>query len=236
MTRACGAALAVLSFAAFAPLAAQQTQVGRLPENSPFRDVEFTHEFTIFTGYMSAAGDPAGVSPAGGPLLGARYDFHATGPLFLYARVAEEFTDRLARDPTRQPGKREIGRFGWPLTFADVGLSVSFTGEKSWKRFQPMASIGAGVVSDWMTAPDRGGYTFGTTFLFTMGAGFRYTPDRRWQYRVEMLDYMNEISYPTTYTDTPPGGAAGLLPAGSSRGVWRHSWNLQIGAAYTFLR
>ena len=83
----------------------------------------------------------------------------------------------------------------------------------------------------------EGGYQFGTTFLLTAGAGVRYTPDgKRWQYRIEVHDYISEVSYPTTYTDKPPGGASGILPPGSSRAAWRHSWNLQIGAAYTFLR
>ena len=237
MSRRVMVATAVASLAAFASLGAQPgTLVGRVPGQSPFRDVDFTHEFTIFTGWMSSVPDPAGVAPGGGPLLGARYDFHATGPLFLYVRFAEVFTDRLARDPTQQPGKRDIGRFSWPLTYADAGLSLSVVGEKSWNRFQPMVSLGVGAATDFVNAPDRGGYSFGTSFLITLGAGFRYTPDKRWQYRVEIHDYMSEITYPATYTDTPPGGAAGLLAPSASRSLWRHSWNLQLGAAYTFLR
>ncbi len=61
-------------------------QVGHLPQNSPYRDVETSQEFTFFGGHYSAGGDVLDVTPHGGPMFGIRYEKHLGGPAFLMAR------------------------------------------------------------------------------------------------------------------------------------------------------
>ncbi len=42
-----------------------RAQVGHLPDNSPYRDLETRHEFTVFGGQYSAGRDAIGVAPRG---------------------------------------------------------------------------------------------------------------------------------------------------------------------------
>ena len=67
-------------------------QVGYPPERSPYRDVEFRQELTLFSGYYAAGQDPAKVAPQSGPMLGLRYDVRVGGPASLTARVARVFS------------------------------------------------------------------------------------------------------------------------------------------------
>jgi len=60
-----------------------RAQVGHLPENSPYRDLETRQEFTFFGGHYAAGQDLIGVAPRGGPMFGFRYDIHVGGPAFL---------------------------------------------------------------------------------------------------------------------------------------------------------
>ncbi|MBI2796263.1 MAG: hypothetical protein HYX65_06095 [Gemmatimonadetes bacterium] len=212
------------------------TQVGVVPELSPFRDMEYNHEFTLLSGWMSAGSDPAGVAPRGGPSLGIRYDIHFAGPLFGYVRALTVLGERTALDPGQTLARRRIGSFLWPVTFIDAGLETSLTGQKSWHGFMPVVSIGMGAYTDFVSGPDRGGYEFGTGFLFTIGAGVRWTPERRWQVRLELYDYLHDVTYPASYLGTPNGSVPGIIPAGSSRSFYRNNWSLQVGAAYTLFR
>ena len=213
-----------------------EAQVGVAPERSPFRDMEYNHEITVVSGWMRAGSDPAGVAPGSGPMLGLRYDHHFTGPLFGYVRGVGVLGQRTALDPGQTPARRRIGTFTWPVLFVDAGLETSLTGQKSWRGIMPVLSIGLGAYSDLVKGPDRGGYEFGTGFLFTFGGGVRWTPERRWQVRVEVYDYLHDISYPASYLTAAGGATPGLLPVGATRSFYKHNWSLQVGAAYTIFR
>src|SRR5260221_13137791 len=62
-------------------------QVGHEPERSPYRDLEYSQELTLLSGWMKARHDPAGIAPNGFAMLGARYEWTLTGPLALNADV-----------------------------------------------------------------------------------------------------------------------------------------------------
>src|SRR5260221_1139937 len=62
-------------------------QVGHEPERSPYRDLEYSQELTLLSGWMKARHDPAGIAPNGFAMLGARYEWTLTGPLALSADV-----------------------------------------------------------------------------------------------------------------------------------------------------
>lgn len=226
------AALVLLALVARPALA----QLGTTPEKSPFRDVEYNHEWTYFAGYLSNAADPAGVAPGSGPLVGIRYDYHFAGPLFGYVRVAETFGSRLALNPGKPPATRVVGRYNWPMMFMDVGLETSLTGQKAWHGLMPVVSFGGGAYSDFITQPDIGGFAIGSGFLLSLGGGVRYAPARRWQVRVEGYNYMYGVEYPAAYASAPTGGTTAILPAGASRSKWRSNWTLQVGLSYTLLR
>ena len=78
---AVGVGTAALSSVAFA-------QVGHVPQRSPYADLEYRQEATIFGGYYSAGVDEVGVAPKSGPMFGVRYDLRLGGPASLTSRFA----------------------------------------------------------------------------------------------------------------------------------------------------
>ena len=222
--------------AAFALPASAFAQVGSLPENSPFRDLEYRQEFSAFTGWFAASKDPAGVAPRSGPLLGARYDVRIGGPAQFSARFATAFSERRVIDPTEAGADRELGVSEQALYLGDVGLAVNLTGQKSWHTLVPFTQVGVGLASDFK-GRDAGGFRFGTSFAFNFGGGLRWVPGNRWQVRVDATDWLYQIQYPETYyVPTTVGGSDAVLGARDAKSVWKHNVALTIGGSYLFFR
>ncbi|MFL5577363.1 MAG: hypothetical protein ACJ79S_15500 [Gemmatimonadaceae bacterium] len=215
------AALAVALLAAPA-----SAQIGHTPENSPYRDLEFRQEMTLYSGYYSPSKDPAGVAPQSGPLVGLRYDIRVGGPAYLTARVARVFSERTILDPTKIPGQRTVGTESWPLYLSDVGISLNLTGPKSLHRLVPVLNGGLGIASDFRKA-DKGGYQVGTQFALTFGGGVKWVPSGRLQLRADVSDHLFQIQYPTSYTASQVTGADN---------VWKHNATFTLGASYLFFR
>jgi hypothetical protein len=69
-----------------------QVDVGYPPPRSPFRDLEFRHELTLFGGYYIAPKDPAGAAPRSAPMEGLRYELVVGGPAQLVLRLARVYS------------------------------------------------------------------------------------------------------------------------------------------------
>ena len=227
-------ALAVAALLA-SPLSLQ-AQVGHMPSRSPFQDVDYRQEITLFSGWYAAGSDPAGVAPRSGPLLGVRYEARVGGPAQFTARLSRVFSERREIDPGEAPATRDLGMQSVGLYLGDVSMSINLTGQKSVQRFVPILNAGVGIVSD-MRGRDAGGYRFGTTFAFTYGAGVRWIPRDRWQLRADVADYVYQIQYPDTYyLPTTTGGDDAVLRDTQRSSVWRHNVALTVGASYLFFR
>ena len=119
----CWTRRAAMALAIFVAVAAPaRGQLGVLPEKSPFRDMEYNQEWTVLSGWMSAGADAAGVAPGGGPMLGARYDYHFTGPLFGYVRApwASSASERRSTRVRRSRSERS-GPFSGPSCLPTLG-------------------------------------------------------------------------------------------------------------------
>ena len=218
------------------PLPALAQEVGHPPERSPYRDLEFRQEVSVFTGYFAASKDPARVAPQGAPMVGARYDLRIAGPALLTVRAAHVFSERTIIDPREPIATRTVGNAPWPLLLADVGVTVNLTGNKSIWNLVPVVGSGLGIASDTRSKADTGGYRFGTGFAFNMGGGVRWVPGGRLQLRADVVDYMYNIKYPTTYYDAPPGGGAAVLESTDKRTRWKHNAAFTLGGSYLFFR
>ena len=119
-------------------------QVGHLPQNSPFRDVETRQEFTFFGGHYSAGQDPINVAPHGGPMFGLRYEIHVGGPAFLMARWSHVNSDRFPIDPTKSGAAAQLGRKNVGVNLFDLNLALNLTGQKSYHSIVPVVNFGAG--------------------------------------------------------------------------------------------
>ncbi len=224
--------LSALALAIVAPAAG--AQVGHLPENSPFRDVETRQEFTFFGGHYSAGQDPINVGPHGGPMYGLRYEIHVGGPAFLMARWSHVNSYRFPIDPTKSGATAQLGRKNVGLNLLDLNLALNLTGQKSYHSIVPVVNFGAGIASCGCTV-DPDPYAFGTPFAFSFGGGLRYVPGGRFQLRVDLNDYLYQLKYPTQYYLTPTGGTAAVT-GNQSRSFWKNNRALTVGASYLFFR
>jgi hypothetical protein len=212
-------------------------QVGHLPANSPYRDVETRHEFTFFGGHYSAGEDPIAVAPRDGQQFGVRYQLHVGGPAFLMARWSHVNSERFPIDPTKTGDARQLGKRNVSINLFDVDLALNLTGEKSWHHIIPVVNFGAGIASCGCSVePDP--YTFGTPFAFTFGGGLRYVPGGRFQLSVDWNDYLYQLKYPTAYYVIPTGGTAAdaAVTGNQARSFWKNNRALTVGASLLFFR
>ena len=222
------------TFAATVVLAAPAWgQVGHPPTNSPFRDLEYRQEFSLYGGYYQANGDPVGVAPQSGPMLGVRYELRIGGPAQLSVRFARVWSERDILDPDRPEDPPIVGTTDVGLYLADAGFSFNLTGQKSWHGFVPLLSAGFGIASDFKGSRDIGGFRIGTPFAISAGGGVRWVPGGPFQLRVDVLDYWYQIQYPDSYFASTPTNPAVRT---GSQNVWTSNLAFTIGASYQFFR
>jgi hypothetical protein len=210
-----------------------RAQVGHLPDNSPYRDLETRQEFTFFGGRYTTGKDPIGVAPLDGPMYGIRYQVHVGGPAFLMARWSHVNSSRLAIDPTKNGAARQLGKHDVSVNLYDIDLALNLTGEKSFHHIVPVINFGAGVASCGC-AVKGDSYTFGTPFAFTFGGGLRYVPGGRVQFTLDWNDYLYQLKYPADYYIIPVGGTAAAT--NEARSFWKNNKALTFGASLLFFR
>jgi hypothetical protein len=228
---ACAAAAAI---AVAVPPASVRAQVGHDPATSPYKDIEHSQELTVFGGFLQSGKDPAGVAWRGGPMVGARYDIHLAGPAYFYGRAGAVQSERTIIDPAEPEATRVIGDRTGTLLLADLGLSLSLTGHKSWRGLSPMLSGGGGMIADFR-GTDIGGYRFGTPFALSFGGGLRWVPGGRVQGRVDYTDFLYRVAYPEGFyrpTDEVPA----FLGSDVARSRWTHNGAFTVSLSYVFGR
>ncbi|HEX6629069.1 MAG TPA: hypothetical protein VF105_14055 [Gemmatimonadaceae bacterium] len=223
----------VSAFALVVFAASANAQVGHLPQNSPYRDLDTRQEFTFFGGRYSAGEDPIAVAPRDGPMFGVRYQIHVGGPAFLMARWSHVNSNRFGIDPTKTGTARQLGKQNVSINIYDLDLALNLTGQKSFHHIVPVVNLGAGVASCGCSIPDDP-YTFGTPFAFTYGGGLRWVPGGRFQLTADWNDYLYQLKYPAAYYLAPTGGT----PAASNqqRSFWKNNRALTLGASLLFFR
>jgi len=209
-------------------------QVGHLPENSPYRDLENSQEFTFYYGHYDAAKDPIGIAPQDGPMWGLRYQIHVGGPAFLTARWGHVNSQRVAIDPTKTGTARQLGTHNVSINLYDIDLAINLTGQKTFHHIVPVINLGAGVASCGCTVKDDP-YSFGTPFAFSFGGGLRYAPGGRFQITADWNNYLYQLKYPTSYYVIPTGGTAAIT-GNQARSFWKNNRALTVGASLLFFR
>lgn len=210
-------------------------QVGHLPTESPFVDLEGGHELTFFGGQFSPGKDPVGVAPRGGPLFGVRYEKTVGGPASLMIRFAHVNSERFPMDPTKAGVAAQLGRKSVGLNLIDANLALNLTGQKSWHNLVPVVNLGAGIVTCACNV-ELDPYRFGTPFAISLGAGLRYVPGGRFQLRIDVNDYLYQLKYPTAYYVPPATGSPSLAAAKQAKSFWKNNWGLTAGASFLFFR
>ncbi|MBX9928267.1 MAG: hypothetical protein K2X99_05065 [Gemmatimonadaceae bacterium] len=211
-----------------------EAQVGHLPEKSPYVDLEFKHHVTLNVGYMSPSAGPAGVAPKPGPMVEGRYDIAIGGPANVTFRVGALQSTRDVKDPFAAPANRVLGEKSSNLLLADLGITLNLTGRKSFHRLVPTFGAGVGIVSDFVTAPDPGGYNFGTKFAFTFGPSVRWHSGRRLEAGVSLTNRVWQTKYPEFYRANLAGTP--LVPQTASLSAFNSNWAFTSGLSWHFYR
>lgn len=216
-----------------APLAAQ---VGYPPKQSPYTDLEFRQEVTLFGGYYNAGGDRVGIAPSNGPMLGARYDLRLGGPASLTTKFVYVQSGRTVIDPRRPADQRVVqASTSWPIYMADVGISLNLTGQRSFHRIVPFVNSAVGVASDLKSGADVGAWKFGTPFAFSFGGGLKWVSAGNLQARVDIFDQIYQIKYPNSYYVTASDGTSVLLVQ-DAKSDWTNNMGFSFGVSYLFFR
>jgi hypothetical protein len=210
-------------------------QIGHPPSESPYHDVPYKQEITLYGGYFGGGRGSVGVGPQSAPLVGARYAIRLGGPAEFTAHLARASSQRLVLDPSKPADTRAIGTTSSSLYLADVGLALNLTGQKSYHRLIPVAAFGLGVVSNLGGQRDSSGFRIGTPFALNFGGGLRYVPGGNIALRLDVMDYLYQLSYPSSYYSTPTGSTPILAPnAGNNE--WTHNAVITLGVSYLFSR
>lgn len=214
--------------------AAAGAQVGYLPRNSPFRDLEHRQELTFFGGQYQARKDPARVAPQSGPMFGMHYEFRMTGPAYFTVNTAMVTTDRRVIDPNQLLATRFLGTKSVNMLLTDVGFALNLTGFKSWHGLVPSLGGGLGVGAGF-DKPDTGFYKFGYPFLLTLRPAIKFAPRGRWQGRIDATNYFYRIRYPDSYFTKSTADPTVLEPT-AGRNVWTRNVGFTLGLTYSFGR
>lgn len=229
-----GAFWAALLLASTGAVARAQ-EIGYPPERSPFRDIEYRQELTLFGGWFLAGKDPAGIAPQSGPTLGLRYEANVGGPVSLLGRLSTVLSERRVVDPREPEATRELGVQSWPLYIADFGVALNLTGQKSYHRVVPVVNLGFGFVTDFSRSVEEDPFKFGTTFALTYGAGLRVVPGGRFQWRLSLDNYLYRLEYPASYYVLPGDGPA-VVDADQKRSFWKNNTAFTLGGSILFFR
>ncbi len=208
-------------------------QVGFPPDRSPYVDLEHAQEFTFVVGQYHAHRDPADVGPQSGLLLGAHYEWRAGGPAYLVTEIARVSSQRNVVNPFRAGDARDLGTESRPLYTGDFDIGLGLTGGKSWHHVVPELVGGLGLISDFHTQADTGGFKFGTRFALNFGGGLRIVPGGSWAIRADIKDRMYTIAYPEAFYVAPSGGTA-VIPQTQSKSFWTHNPAFTLGLSRLF--
>lgn len=211
-------------------------QVGHVPQRSPYADLEFRQEATVFAGYYNAGTDRVGVAPGSGPMFGVRYDLRLGGPASLTSKLAYVSAQRTVIDPRRPADDRVVQTdASWPVYIADVGISLNLTGQRSYRRLVPFVNGGLGIATDLKGGADVGAWKFGTPFAFSLGAGIKWVPTGNIQARIDVSDQLYQIKYPNSYYVTASDGTS-VLEVRDAKSDWTSNLGLTLGVSYLFFR
>lgn len=215
------------------PLAAQ---VGHAPQRSPYIDLEYRQEATVFGGYYEAGTDMVGVAPQSGPMFGVRYDLRLGGPAYLTSKVAYVSSKRMVIDPRRPADQRVLqDDASWPIYMADVGIALNLTGQRSYRHLVPFVNGTLGIATDLKSGADVGAWRFGTPFAFSLGGGLKWVPSGRLQTRIDVSNQLYQIKYPNSYYVTASDGTSVLQPR-DPKSDWTSNLGISIGVSYLFFR
>lgn len=229
-------AVQILTAALLVP-GALTAQVGHDPEHSPYRPITARTGITVLGGYLAGSSGKLGVGPAGGPLVGLRYEMRLTGPTDASLGISWARFDRLVPDPNAPADSQLTGPVRQSVVFIDGGLQILLTGDKTWNRLAPYfgATLGLGFGSS--VPADSSGYRFKAKFTTGPLLGLRAYPVSGLTFRVEGRLVFWQLKYPSTFFAAPsraPTDPSLLDPNVDSDSDWTAHPTVVVGLGWSF--
>lgn len=187
--------------------APREVDAQRIP--SAYKFIETKQEVGVFAGYLNASTGRFEYGPSGGLWVGGRYGVQLGGPMSLEGVAGFISGTRDIVDPSRAEGDRKIGEGDVLLTTVEARLRFNATGDRAWHHLAPFLALGAGVTFDLANAPaanadleDRDVYSFGTSFLGTLGLGTRVIVSNHLALRADGTFSLWRLKTPPGFSDT----------------------------------
>lgn len=230
------AAVCALALFLFVPAQAA-AQVGYDPAHSPYRPILARMSFSAVGSYIWGSSGKVGVGPSDGPGAGIRFDMQLTGPTDVFATVSWSNLQRLVADPKAPVDSQLTGPVDQGVLFAELGLAVLLTGDKTWRRMAPYLGANLGLAFGGSVPQDSSGYGFSAKFVSGPLLGIRYYVSDAVLLRVEGRLQFWKLSYPLSFFQTPeraPNDPPVLSPVLNSDSEWTSHPTLLIGLGYAF--
>lgn len=216
------------------PVAAQ---VGYDPAHSPYRPIFTRTSFSIVGSYIWGSSGRLGIGPSDGPGFGARFEMRLTGPTDVFATVSWSNLQRLVADPTAPVDSQFSGPVQQGVLFAETGLAVLLTGDKTWRGIAPYIGANLGLGFGGGVPEDSSGFGFSAKFVSGPLLGLRFYLSDALMLRAEGRLQFWRLKYPVGYflppsraPDDPPLLNATL----NSDTEWTTHPTLLIGLGYAF--
>lgn len=194
-----------------APSLPAVAQVGYLPTQSPFREIEHGSFFELTGGRVYGGGGLLDLGPRGGTSEGLRFVLRAKNTLQFSFGIWTAGTRRTQIDPADSVATRNKGLVDQRLNAAEFGVQLNLTGGKTWHGFAPFAGVGLGIVHGQASpASDTSGYSFGTKTYFAPTIGTRLFVAQRLYLKFDARALFWKLDYPASYAAEPakqPGTA-----------------------------
>jgi hypothetical protein len=141
-------------------------------------------------------------------------------------------------DPTKPDSVRRSGPIAYGLIAADIGLSLTLTGPKTWHGMAPYVGFGFGVVTPTSARTDPGGYRAGTNFSIVPVIGVNVLLSRKLGLQFEARDNTMRYEWPLAYFDPRDSSNNPLpppvIPNGEKDRQMTHNFTLSAGVTYHF--
>jgi hypothetical protein len=178
-------------------------QVGHDPARSPYRAIPHRSSLEGIGGYLGGSGGKLGIGPAGGWVMGLRYEMRLTGPTDASLSLTRGTFDRLVPNPNSPADSQLTGPVNQSVIFVEAGLKILMTGDKTWNRLAPYigATLGLGFGSG--VPADSSGYKYNAKFITGPLAGWRFYPGGGLTMRVEGRLVFWRLRYPSNFFQNP---------------------------------
>ena len=233
--------VAVLAVLSVCPPARLSAQVGHDPVHSPFRDIIGRQELAFMIGHFGGNTAKSGTGAQSSSSLGIRYRNRLSGPLDFLLRANYIPSQRLVLDPTKPDSVRNLGVVNSGIIEADLGLSLTLTGAKTWHGLAPWLGIGIGVTMPTQGRTDPGGFKNTVSFTFAPAVGTSLMISRQLGLQLELRDNTIRYEWPLAYFqardhngNVTGSGAWVLDPAKDRDKQLTHNFTLSAGLSYHF--